>query len=645
MSSVELQTVRRALPIYAARRDLITECSQHHSLIVVGETGSGKTTQLPQYLLEAGLASHHHGNVACTQPRRVAAISLAKRVANERGVVLGQEVGYSVRFDDCSSHLTRLKYLTDGMLLREAIADPLLISYGTVILDEAHERTIHTDVLFGIVKAAQHTRKARNKKPLRIIVMSATLQADRFSCYFDYAKVLYIQGRQFPVQVYYSPEPQQDYLHAAIITVLQLHQQHKHQQGDILVFLTGQEEIESTERILVKCSHHLPTDCPKLIVRKLFAALPNSQQQKVFSPNPPGCRKVILSTNIAETSITLPMVKIVVDTGVVKAKGYNPLIGLDILCVQPISKAQARQRTGRAGREMSGECYRLYTEQAYSTLEEDTVPEIKRCDLSTVLLYMLALNINDVLNFDFMDPPSLESMVTALEQLHLLGAVHKTTQLELTDLGYQMSKFPLHPQLSASLLASQRLSCGEEILTIVSMLSVESVMFTPHNKRDQANSMRNKFTSLDGDHMMLLNIYKAYKVAKGNKEWCHDNYISKHNIVKVAAVRSQLKQICSQLNLSFKHSQDSDAIRLCLLHGFFMNVAEHVQDGHYRTLSTRQEVYIHPSSCLFPCRPHPHLVLYSDLVHTSKCYMRNVSIIEPNWLLEVAPNYFKQTQH
>lgn len=414
--------------------------------------------------------------------------------------------------------------------------------------------------------------------------------------------------------------------------------------SDILVFLTGQEEIESCQQILMKCNNGLPADCLKLNVCKLFAALPTAQQQRVFADNPPGFRKVILSTNIAETSITLPWVKIVVDTGVVKAKGYNPQIGLDILCVQPISKAQAVQRAGRAGREMSGECYRLYTEQSYSSLEENTVPEIKRCNLSSVMLYMLALNINDVINFDYMEQPSLESMINALEQLYLLGAVHKTDKLQLTQLGHHMSRLPLPPQLSAVLLTSQRLMCGQEILTIVSMLSTESVMFTPQHKREQANAMRNKLISFNGDHMMLINIYKAYKSAKGNKEWCNSHFISKQNMVKVIAVRKQLKHICSSLQLSFCHCDNSDTIRLCVLYGFFMNVAQHVQDGCYQTLSTHQQVYIHPSSCLFPCRPYPRLVLYTDLVYTSKCYMRNVSIIESEWLLEVAPNYFKRTQ-
>lgn len=367
-------------------------------------------------------------------------------------------------------------------------------------------------MLFGIVKKAQKERKEKFMNKLRVIVMSATLEADNYSIYFNNAKVLYVQGRQYKVHVQYTVKPQTDYFHSSITTTLQLHGEE--QDGDILLFLTGQEEIESASRILKQCKELFPPHWKSLIICPLFAALPSHQQHKVFLPTPTNSRKVILSTNIAETSLTLPGVKYVIDTGMVKARGYNPLIGLDLLLVQPVSKAQARQRAGRAGREQEGHCYRLYTEDSFIRLPEASVPEIQRCNLANVLLQLLAMGISDLLSFDFMDPPSEESLVAALEQLALLKAVEKDMVLKLTPLGERMAVFPLDPFLSRSLLASEMYFCGVEVVSVVAMLSVESVFYTPHDDRERANDLRRKFHSDEGDHLMLLKIYRAYKTIK-----------------------------------------------------------------------------------------------------------------------------------
>ena len=369
-------------------------------------------------------------------------------------------------------------------------------------------------MLFGIVKKAQKQRQEQNLNQLRIIVMSATLEADNYSVYFNNAKVLYVQGRQFKVHVQYTVKPQNDYFHSSITTILQLHSQEQ-DGGDILLFLTGQEEIENAQRILKQCKQLFPSHWKNLIICPLFAALPAYQQQKVFVPTPSNSRKIILSTNIAETSLTIPGVKYVIDTGMVKARGYNPVVGLDLLLVQPISKSQARQRSGRAGREREGYCYRLYTEESFAQLSENTVPEIQRCNLASVLLQLLAMGISDLLGFDFMDPPSEDSLAAALEQLVLLKAVEKGVELKLTALGQRMAVFPLDPFLSCGLLASETYSCGVEIVSIVAMLSVESVFYTPHDDKDKANEVRRKFHSEDGDHLTLLKVYRAYKSIKG----------------------------------------------------------------------------------------------------------------------------------
>ncbi|MEE6469896.1 hypothetical protein FKM82_008809 [Ascaphus truei] len=537
---VELQ--RRSLPIYRARAQLIGQLRQLDTAVIIGETGSGKTTQIPQYFYEAGIG--RQGTIAVTQPRRVAAISLATRVSEEKKTELGKLVGYTVRFEDLTSEETKVKFLTDGMLLREAIGDPLLRKYSVVILDEAHERTIHTDVLFGVVKAAQKKRRELGKLPLKVNIMSATMDVDLFSQYFNGAPVLYLEGRQHPIQVFYTKQTQSDYLQAALVTVFQIHQEAP-SSHDILVFLTGQEEIEAMTKTCRDIAKHLPDSCPQMMVVPLYASLPHSQQLRVFQGAPKGHRKVILSTNIAETSITIAGIKYVVDTGMVKAKKYNPESSLEVLAVQRVSKAQAWQRTGRAGREDSGICYRLYTEDEFEKLEKMTVPEIQRCNLVSVMLQLLVLRVPNVLTFDFMSKPSPDSIRAAIQQLDLLGAVErKEDQIILTPLGRKMAAFPLEPKFSKTILLSPKFHCTEEILTIVSLLSVDSVLHNPPAKRDEVQAVRKKFISSEGDHITLLNIYRAFKNLGKNKEWCRENFINGRNMMLVSEVRSQLRDIC-----------------------------------------------------------------------------------------------------
>ncbi|KAM6192661.1 ATP-dependent RNA helicase DHX33 isoform 2-T2 [Sarcoramphus papa] len=547
-----------------------------------GETGSGKTTQLPQYLYEAGIG--RQGIIAVTQPRRVAAITLAARVSDEKKTELGKLVGYTVRFDDLTSAETRIKFLTDGMLLREAIGDPMLRKYSVVILDEAHERTIHTDILFGVVKAAQKKRKELGKLPLKE-----------------------------------APSSQ-----------------------DILVFLTGQEEIEAMTKTCRDIAKHLPDGCPQMMVMPLYASLPYFQQQRVFQAAPKGCRKVILSTNIAETSITIAGIKYVVDAGMVKAKKYSPEIGLEVLAVQRVSKAQAWQRTGRAGREDSGICYRLYTEDEFEKFDRMTIPEIQRCNLASVMLQLLALRIPNVLTFDFMSKPSPDAIQAAIEQLDVLGAVErKEDQLVLTPLGRKMAAFPLEPKFSKTILLSRKFHCTEEILTIVSLLSVDSVLYNPPARRDEVQSVRKKFISSEGDHLTLLNVYRAFKNVSGNKEWCKENFVNSRNMMLVSDVRAQLRDICLKLSMPIESSRsDTGNIRRCLAHSLFMNAAELQPDGTYRTVDSHQLVAIHPSSVLFHCKPA--CVVYNGLLHTNKCYMRDLCVVDADWLCDAAPDYFRR---
>lgn len=636
---VSVDAQRRQLPIYQSRTQVINQLRQLHNAVFIGETGSGKTTQIPQYLYEAGIG--RQGVIAITQPRRVAAISLAGRVAEEKRVQLGKLVGYTVRFEDVTSSETKLKFMTDGMLLREAIGDPLLLRYTVVILDEAHERTVHTDVLFGVVKAAQRKRTEQNKIPLKVFVMSATMDVDLFSQYFNKSPVLYLEGRQHPIQIYYTKQPQSDYLQAALVSIFQIHQEAP-PSHDILVFMTGQEEIEALARTCRDISKHLPETCVPMTVVPLYASLPPTQQLRVFHPAPKGSRKVILSTNIAETSITISGIKYVIDTGMVKAKRYNPDSGLEVLAVQRVSKAQAWQRAGRAGREDSGLCYRLYTEEEFDNLANMTVPEIQRCNLASVVLQLLALGVPDVLNFDFMSKPSPESMRTAVEQLSILGAVdRKDDQVSLTPLGKKMACFPLEPRFSKTLLISPEFCCTEEVLTIISLLSVDSVLYNPPARRDDVLAVRKKFISSEGDHMTLLNIYRGYRKVSGNKEWCRENFVNSRNMGLVLEVRSQLRDICIKMNMKLESSlSDLANVRRCLAHGLFMNAAELQLDGSYVALDTHQTVSIHPSSVLFQAKPA--YVVFNELLHTSRCYMRDLCLVDADWLHEAAPEYFRR---
>ncbi|XP_057392652.1 ATP-dependent RNA helicase DHX33 isoform X3 [Balaenoptera acutorostrata] len=621
-----------------------------------GETGSGKTTQIPQYLYEGGIG--RQAIIAVTQPRRVAAISLATRVSDEKRTELGKLVGYTVRFDDVTSEDTKIKFLTDGMLLREAISDSLLRKYSCVILDEAHERTIHTDVLFGVVKAAQKRRKELGKLPLKVIVMSATMDVDLFSQYFSGAPVLYLEGRQHPIQIFYTKQPQHDYLHAALVSVFQIHQEAPCSQ-DILVFLTGQEEIEAMSKTCRDIAKHLPDGCSSMLVLPLYASLPYAQQLRVFQGAPKGCRKVIISTNIAETSITITGIKYVVDTGMVKAKKYNPEFvhvmskaltravlppdsGLEVLAVQRVSKTQAWQRTGRAGREDSGVCYRLYTEDEFEKFEKMTVPEIQRCNLTSVTLQLLAMKVPDVLTFDFMSKPSPDHIQAAIAQLELLGALeNKDGQLTLTPIGRKMAAFPLEPKFAKTILLSPKFHCTEEILTIISLLSVDSVLYNPPSRRDEVQAVRKKFISSEGDHITLLNIYRAFKNTGRNKDWCKENFVNSKNMMLVAEVRSQLRDICFKMSMPIASSRgDTESVRRCLAHSLFVSTAELQPDGSYATTDTRQPVAIHPSSVLFHCKPA--CVVYTELLFTNKCYMRDLCVVDAEWLYEAAPDFFRR---
>lgn len=639
---------RRDLPVHKQRQEFLDMYHSTQILVFVGETGSGKTTQIPQFVLFDDLPQQRRKLVACTQPRRVAAMSVAQRVANEMDVKLGEEVGYSIRFEDVTSQSTILKYMTDGMLLREAMHDHDLTRYSTIILDEAHERTLATDVLMGLLKDV-----ALRRPDLKIVIMSATLDARKFQKYFSLREVeaplLAVPGRTFPVEIFYTPEPERDYVEAALRTVLQIHATEG--EGDILLFLTGEEEIEDAcKKIKLEADEMLrEADVGPMTVYPLYGTLPPQQQQRIFDPAPPPIkpggkpgRKVIVGTNIAETSLTIDGIVYVVDPGFSKQKVYNPRIRVESLLVSPISKASAQQRAGRAGRTKPGKCFRLYTEAAFKKeLIEQTYPEILRSNLANTVLDLKKLGIDDLVHFDLMDPPAPETLMRALEELNYLACLDDDGNL--TALGKLASEFPLDPPLSVMLISSPEFRCSNEMLSLTALLSVPQIFVRPNTAKKRADEMKAHFAHESGDHITMLNAYHMFKQQSDPRIFCHEYFLSMRALQSADSVRAQLQRIMETngidlISTPYKHKEYYTNIRRALCAGFFMQVAKKDSGKTYITVKDDQSVLIHPSTVL---GSDSDWVIYNEFVLTTKNYVRTVTAVRPEWLLDIAPNYYQ----
>mmetsp|Transcript_4561 Transcript_4561/g.7071 ORF Transcript_4561/g.7071 Transcript_4561/m.7071 type:complete len:1066 (+) Transcript_4561:101-3298(+) len=629
---------RKKLPVFSYREEFLAAVKDHQVLVLVGETGSGKTTQIPQYLHEVGYSEL--GKIGCTQPRRVAAMSVAARVATEMNVRLGHDVGYSIRFENCTSQKTIIQYMTDGMLLREILTEPDLAGYSCLVIDEAHERTLHTDILFGLVKDV-----VRFRSDLRLIISSATLDAEKFSHYFDDASIFMIPGRMFPVDIYYTKSPEADYVDASVVTVLQIHVSQP-LDGDILVFLTGQEEIETASEILTQRTRNLGSRIKELIICPIYANLPSEKQAKIFDKTPKGARKVVLATNIAETSLTINGICYVIDTGFAKQNNFNAKSGMESLVVTPISQAAANQRAGRAGRTQAGKCFRLYTAWSFQNeLEPNTTPEILRTNMGNVVLMLKSLGINDLINFDFMDRPPSEALIRALEQLYALGALNDLG--ELTKLGRQMAEFPLEPMLSKSVIASGQYKCTSEVLSAVSMLSLgASVFYRPKEKAVHADTARLNFArGGGGDHIALMRCYDKWASTDFNSQWCFENFVQVKSMKKARDIQEQLQSLCERVGIHHNTSitDDFEPVLKSITSGFFYNIAKLCQTGEYQTVKQPKTVYIHPSSVLLDEDKPPSWVVFFELAFTSKEFMRQVAPIEPGWLIEIAPHFYQES--
>ncbi|KAL1850195.1 hypothetical protein Daus18300_012995 [Diaporthe australafricana] len=646
------------LPIAKHRQSLLYLVETRQVTIVVGQTGSGKTTQIPQFLEKAGWCADGKV-VAVTQPRRVAATTVAVRVAEETASELGKEVGYSIRFDDVSSAATRIKFLTDGILIREALIDPLLSRYSVIMVDEAHERSISTDFLLGLLN------KILKRRPdLRIIISSATLQAEEFLDFFTRrgemhaqdqpqvtGAIISIEGRTYPIDILYLESPAEDYVEKAISTVLEIHSNEP--KGDILVFLTGRDEIEFAVHAVAERFEPSDPTSQSLLPLPLYAGLSTEQQMYVFEPAPENTRKVIFSTNIAEASVTIDSITYVVDCGYVKLRAYNPRSGIETLTAVPTSKAAAAQRAGRAGRTRPGKCFRLYKEDAYTNLPDANVPEIQRSNLAPFILQLGALGITNFLRFDFLTPPPAELMSRAIEILYSLGALDEYCKLT-RPLGMRMAELAVEPMMAKTLLSATLFGCVSEILTIAAMTSLGgSVWVQNDGHMKELESSRRKFAAEEGDHLTLLNAYQAF-VSTGRKEgrFCHDHNLNFKAMTRAVSIRAQLKRYLERFGISTEESlyanqtpgndpvRTAEQIRRCLTTGYFSQAARMLPDGTFRTIDGGTVLHAHPSSIMFNRKAD--WVIFTEVMETAnKTFIRDLCKIEKGWLLEYAHNFYQ----
>lgn len=674
-----LLKARKNLPIWQHREEIQNTVRRKDTnvLVVVGETGSGKSTQVPQFLCHESWCRRAKvkppgsseevnvgGVIAITQPRRVAATTLAHRVSQEMGTPLGKgrrdgSVGYSVRFDHNAPRGTKIKFLTEGMLLQELLHDPDLRQYSAVVVDEIHERSLDVDLLAGFLKQIlEGDYKGRGGIPLKVIIMSATADVERIREFYgdpngnqgqgNSVQVMHIKGRQFPVQITHEPKPVADIQDVMLRRILQIHTQEP-LPGDVLAFLTGQEEIEAAQKLIEEYAATLASNVPGVKVIPLYGQLSIDAQREAFLPlKKPFTRKIVLATNIAETSVTVPGVKYVVDGGKAKVKQYRSRLGMESLLAKPISKSSAIQRTGRAGREGPGKCFRLYTEEAFSTLQETDMPEILRNDVLGAILTMKARGIQDVLSFPLMDAPSVEAIEKALIHLHYLGAL--ADDGTLTSAGALMARFPVPAPLAAVLIAAARpeYDCVLEVIDIISCITSGDDIFLQvqsEEAQEDVAAARAEVQRREGDIITYLTTMLQYTAENADRlDWCRKKKINSRNMKQALNIRRQLRGQCVKSKLLDENPppdpqpyvplspERAETVLKCFLRGFALKTAMLAPDASYVTVHGKHVVAIHPASVLHGQKKEA--IMFLEHVFTNKNYAKKVSAIQAAWVAE-----------
>ncbi len=638
-ASLPKPTYPEELPIAQKREELLKAIAEHQVVVVAGETGSGKTTQLPKMCLELGRGVG--GMIGHTQPRRIAARTLAGRIAEELRTGVGHAVGYKVRFGDRTSPDTYVKVMTDGILLAETQSDRMLEAYDTIIIDEAHERSLNIDFLLG------YLRNLLYKRPeLKVIVTSATIDTERFSEHFGGAPIIEVSGRTYPVDVRYRPlerdEPDAEDLDQitgilhAVDELARDDKREKRPPGDVLVFLPGEREIRETAEALRK--HHPPgTE-----VLPLYARLSVEDQQRVFRPS--RGRRIVLSTNVAETSLTVPGIRAVVDTGVARINRYNTRARVQRLEIEAISKASANQRSGRCGRVGPGTAVRLYREEDFDTRDDFTDPEIRRTDLASVILRMKALELGDIERFPFVEPPDRRAIREGLETLRELDAVDESGNL--TQGGRRLSRLPVDPRIGRMILGAEKEDALREVLIIASALTCQDPRLRPHEHRDHADQKHAEFTDPDSDFMSYLRLWEWFFENKKHlsnrklRDLCSEHFVSYVRMREWIDLTSQLRRIVTEMG----HPQNKepampDRVHKALLGGLVTNVG-FLKDPHEYTGARGTKFSIFPGSTLF--KRKPKWIMSAELVRTTRLYARCCAKIDPRWIEEVAPHLVKR---
>ncbi|KAB5563611.1 P-loop containing nucleoside triphosphate hydrolase protein [Coniochaeta sp. 2T2.1] len=681
---------RKELPLWGYQDNIRDILRKHDALVLVGETGSGKSTQVPQFLYQEDWCKRRKvevsgeevavgGVIAITQPRRVAATTLAHRVSRELGTPISAQkspsdsgdgskeayakglVGYSVRFDHNVPRGTKIKFLTEGMLLQELLRDPNLRQYSAVIVDEIHERSVDVDVLSGFLKQIHAGDKAgRGGIPLKLVVMSATANVEGIQRFFSGAdddtppkgdssvEFLRIEGRQFPVDIVHTPKAVPDLQEGLLKTIFKIHLQEP-LPGDILAFLIGQDEIEAAQKLIEEYAATLASNAPKVKVLPLFGQLSIEAQHEAFKPlKARFTRKIVLATNIAETSVTVPGVKYVVDCGKAKVKEFRSRLGMESLLAKPISKSSATQRAGRAGREAAGKCFRLYTEDAFETLQAADLPEILRNDVLGAVLTMKARGIDDVLSFPLMDRPSIESIEKALIHLHLLGAIDDSGSI--TDIGRKMAYFPISAPLGRVLLAaaSPQFDCVLEVIDIISCITSGDDIFhqlQSEEAREEVEEYRKELYRREGDLITYHTTVQHYASETTDRvDWCKKRKVNIRNMRQAMNIRKQLLGLCLREKLLAEApppdpqpfmplSPDrAETVIKCFLRGYTLKTAMLAPDSSYVTTHGKHVVAIHPASVLHGQKREA--IMFLEHVFTQKNYAKKVSIIQANWIAE-----------